>query len=235
MSQLKRRKDIRGAIIGMVMGDASLYRNYLRNGDASGNHKISIAHSVKQREYLEHKAGVIQPLFDYPLPISESSATAKRGGKRYPVVRLQTRVHPRLSQIANNICEYGDRGQVKQKRINDYVLNNITLEGLAYWWMDDGHLQIDKRPGHGGGWGVWGLYGFPKEDVEKLRDWIEENFDCSLNVCQHVKGGYFLRRGISELRKLLDQLKPYATPDMAYKFEYPEPRRNGYYNLSSSR
>lgn len=235
MSQLKRRKDIRGAIIGMVMGDASLYRNYLRNGDASGNHKISIAHSVKQREYLEHKAGVIQPLFDYPLPISESSATAKRGGKRYPVVRLQTRVHPRLSQIATNICEYGDRGQVKQKRINDYVLNNITLEGLAYWWMDDGHLQIDKRPDHGGGWGVWGLYGFPKEDVEKLRDWIEENFDCSLNVRQHVKGGYFLRRGISELRKFLDPLKPYATPDMEYKFEYPSPRRGGYYNLSSSR
>jgi len=234
MSQSKTRKEIQGAIIGMVMGDASLYRNRLRNGDASGRHKISIAHSVKQRQYLEHKTGVIQPMFEYPLEVKLSTSKARKGGREYPVVRMQTRVHPRLTQIAKKIYEHDDRGQVVQKRITDWVLDNLTPEGLAYWWMDDGHLQIDKRPNHGGGWGVWGLYGFPKDDVEKLQEWVGDMYGCQLNLRQHVKGGYFLKRGVSELRKMLDPIKEYSTQDMRYKFDYPAPRRGSYYELSSA-
>jgi hypothetical protein len=135
MSQLKMtRKNVRGAIIGMVLGDGSLYQNPYRDGSKRGNYKLSIAHSIKQSDYLSHKREIINTMFDYELPIKTCTHTAiKDSSKKYPVVRLQTRVHPRLTFIAKRMYD-----SERKKRISDWVLNNISLEGLAYWWMDDG-------------------------------------------------------------------------------------------------
>lgn len=228
MSQPKMtRKEVRGAIIGMVMGDGSMYQNPYRDGTKRGNYKLSIAHSIKQSDYLSHKRDIVNDLFDYKLPIKECLHTADKSGKKYPVARMQTRVHSRLSFIAKRI--YIDR----KKRITDWVLENITLEGLAYWWMDDGCLSIDKRPNHGGGFVHWGLYGFPREDVEKFQKWLSDKFDISLRCNIHKKsGGSYLMRGLSEGRKLLDLVNPYSVECMKYKFGYEHTFTRKPYSLS---
>lgn len=220
MSQLKMtRKDVRGAIIGMVLGDGSLYQNPYRDGSKRGNYKLSIAHSIQQSDYLSHKREIINTMFDYELPIKTCTHTAiKDSSKKYPIVRLQTRVHPRLTFIAKRMYD-----SERKKRISDWVLDNISLEGLAYWWMDDGCLALDKRPNHGGGDIVWGLYGFPKEDVEKLQKWLIDKFDISLRLYVHKKsGGAYLGRGISEGCKLLNLIDGYKVSCMEYKFNYQQ-------------
>jgi hypothetical protein len=221
----KTRRGLRGAIIGMALGDGSLYRNLLRNGQPCGHYKLSIAHSLRQKEYLLHKRSVVSDMFDYNISITETTHSAGNG-KRYPVCRFQTRVHPRLTFIANRLIVDG------KKRITAWALENITDEGLAYWWMDDGCLYLDKRQDHGGGSIIWGTYGYPREDIERLAAFLRERFNVDLRLAQHVKGGWYLKRGISEGRKLLDVLRNYAVPNMAYKFQYTHTLSRGPYVLS---
>lgn len=211
MNQPKRtRKETRGAIIGMVLGDGSLYQNTFRDGSKKGNFKLSIAHSIRQHDYLKHKKEIVSDLFHYDIPINITTHSAGNG-KKYPVVRLQTRVNSRLTFIAKRM--YHDR----KKRITPWVLENITTEGLALWWMDDGCLHINKRP-RTGGFLVWGTYGFPKEDVELFQNWLKDKYNICLRMTQHKKsGGWYLRRGLSEALKLTELIRNYAVPSMAYK------------------
>lgn len=220
MSHQKRR-DWRGAIIGMTMGDGSLWK-----GNANINYIFGIGHCEKQIGYLAWKKQIVNEIFEYEIPITKKIITLKSNNKKYVSFRFTTRTHSRLSFVAKNIY-IG-----KQKRITDWVLNNITDEGLAYWWMDDGCLHWDKRSIHGGGQIIWALQGFPKEDVEKFRLFLIERFDCHLNLLQHCKGGYYLKRGISEGSKLLIPLKQYSIACMDYKFDLRNHIRP-YYNLKS--
>jgi hypothetical protein len=223
MSQQKRR-DWRGSVIGMAMGDGGLYQNPFRDGSRQGNYKLDIAHCAKQLEYLKHKKEIVNQIFEYDIPIREKIVTNKQTGKTYMAYRLLTRTHSRISFIAKNIYIDG------KKRITDWVLDNITDEGVAYWWMDDGCVHLDKRPDRNGGQIIWALYGFPEEDVAKLRDWIATKYDVHLNLLKHMHGGPYLKRGMSEGRKLLDALREYSVPCMDYKFNIGQFVRP-FYNL----
>jgi len=213
MNQPKRtRKELRGAIIGMVMGDGCLCQNPFRDGSKRGNYKLDINHSVRQEDYLKHKKDVVNVLFDYEIPITNKRVHLKETGKTYFQKRMQTRVHPRFKFIANQIYIDG------KKRITPWVLDNITIEGLSYWWMDDGCLHIRKSAK--GFQVIWGTYGFLKEDVERFREWLIDKYDIHLNLNKHCKSGWYLKRGSYEACKLCDLLKPYSIPSMNYKFDY---------------
>ena len=227
MNQPKRtRKEIRGAVIGMVLGDGAMYQNKFRDGSFKGNFKLDIAHSIKQQDYLNHKRDIVQPWFHYELPVKNRVCSVR--GKQYPAVRLQTRVNSRFKIIAKNLFV----GRVK--RITQWALSNITLEGLALWWMDDGCVWLDKRNNHGGGRVIWGTYGYPKNDVILFKEWLKSNFNIDLQIKKHKKSGYFLYRGLSEGRKLLDLISDYAVDSMKYKFEWQNAFTRTPYSLKST-
>ena len=210
------RKDIRGAIIGMVMGDGSLYRNRLRNLQESGHDKLDIAHSIKQQRYLAEKRIIVNSLFEYEIPITNKLVTTK--GKVYPACKFCTRVHPRLTFIADRCYENG------KKRITPWVIENITDQGLAIWWMDDGHLRL--RKGFGGEL-IFGLYGFPKQDVELLQTVIAARYGVEFRLGKNKRMndkdanyGWYLRRNLSAGSSFLDQLAQYSLGEMNYKFDH---------------
>lgn len=195
----------------MVLGDSSLYQNPYRDGVPRGNYKMNVSHSRRQADYLRWKRDVINAIFHYRIPVRPTVVKLKNG-KEYAAVRMQTRTHSRLTFIAKRI--YVDR----KKRITPWALQNITLEGLAYWWMDDGSLHLNTTGK--GGVVIWGVYGYPLEDVEFFQSWLIDKFDIHLNINKHHKSGWSLRRGISEGHKICDLLLPYAVPSMRFKFEW---------------
>lgn len=214
-----KRKDVRAAIVGMVLGDAHLLRHRLRNGQPTGNYGLDIAHSARQRAYLEWKASLLQPLFHYNLEVRDKRSA------RYPTVRLQTRTSPRITFVANRVLVGGER------RITPWALENMGDLGMAILFMDDGHLRLRKS--HGNEVSI-GVYGFPRGDVELLRDWIEARYGADFKVSQNVKykgqdRGWYLRRGLSHGRLMLDRLAPFAPEAMQHKFNYGFQR--GPYNL----
>lgn len=217
MTPKRTRREVRGAIIGMVMGDGSLYRGRLRNGDPSGHYLMSISHNGQYREYLEHKTKIVNELFGYPLKVRDR-VIRNQTGKTFPVVRMDTRTSPRLTFIARRCYVDG------AKRITPWVIENVSIEGLAYWWMDDGHLRI--RPPHGGEL-MLGTYGFPRVDVERLQQCLAARFDIHFGIGRNRKMndrnpdyGFYLRRGLSHGLKFLDLIAPYAHPSMRHKFDY---------------
>lgn len=214
----KTRQDWRGAVIGMVMGDGSLYRNQLRNGQPTGDYKIDIGHGDKQFGYLLHKKGIVNQIFDYDIPITEKIVQNK-----YLLCRFVSRTHPRLSTIGKEIYING------KKRITSWVLDNITDEGMAYWYMDDGCLYKRKnRPNNFTT--ILAVNGFLEEDVDRMLIWLNEKYQSQFKKNKHVTSGYDIRGGITKTFNFLDAMKPYRVPCLDYKFEYNMPYRTGYYS-----
>ena len=52
-------------LLGLTLGDGCIYK-HANNRNNSISYYISIKHGIKQREYLEHKASVINNLRKFP-------------------------------------------------------------------------------------------------------------------------------------------------------------------------
>lgn len=220
------RRERRSAIIGMLLGDASLYRNRFRDGSYNGHALLKITHSIKQKDYLEYKKEILQPMFGYELEIKERYNTATKNGKKvkYPVVTLQTRVNPQLTRLYKLMYPDG------KKRVTKEILDMLDDRAVAIWYMDDGCLS--KTTGRGATV-MLSTNGFTLEENEIIRDWLFQRYGVSFNINIHKQSGTpMLRRGISDAHKMLDAIRPYVIPSMMYKVDYPPPKRtSGWYKL----
>lgn len=218
------RKERRSAIIGMVLGDGSLSRNRFRDGSYAGNALLRIAHSVKQRSYLEWKRDIVQPMFGYPLELRDKYSIAR--GKRYPVSWLVTRVNPQLTRLYRLMYD----PVTGRKHVTPSILKMLDDRAVAIWYMDDGCLS--KTVGRGATVCL-ATNGFTFDENELIRDWLYNRYGVSFNINMHRKSGtYNLRRGISDARKMIDAIAPYIIESMQYKVNYPQPKRSGgWYNL----
>lgn len=212
------RKERRSALIGMVLGDASLYRQ-TKDQETT---VLKITHSIKQREYLEWKRDIIQPMFGYPLQIVESYNSAGNG-KRYPVARLLTRSNPQLKRLRKIL--YDAEGT---KRLTPQILNALDDRGVACWYLDDWCLS--KTVGRGATV-IAATNCFTYEEHLLMREWFADVYGVCFNIYQHKSGTYHLRRGISDAYKLLDRIAPYVVPSLSYKVDYPQPKRGNWYSL----
>jgi hypothetical protein len=216
------RKERRSALIGMVLGDASLYRQSgLNSGDTT---VLKITHSIKQRSYLEWKRDILQPMFGYPLTIVETYN--KTQGKSYPVAKVLTRSNPQLKRLRKIM--YDANGI---KRITPQILNALDDRGMAIWYCDDWCLS--KTVGRGAT--VIGATNcFTYEEHLLMREWFADVYGVCFNINQHKSGTYNLRRGISDAYKLLDRIAPHIIDSMRYKIDYPLPKRGNWYSLSNT-
>lgn len=218
------RRERRSAIIGMVLGDASLSRNRFSDGSYAGNALLRMAHSIKQRKYLEWKRDIVQPMFGYPLELHDKYAFAK--GKRYPVSWLVTRVNPQLTRLYRLMYD----PTTGRKRVTTKALDMLDDRAVAIWYMDDGCLS--KTVGRGATV-ILATNSFTLDENELIRDWLFSRYGVSFNINVHSHSGtYNLRRGISDACKLLDAIAPYVIESMRYKVDYPLPKRpGGWYKL----
>lgn len=214
------RKERRSALMGMVLGDASLYRQ-TKGYDTT---VLKITHSVKQRAYLEWKRDIIQPMFEYPLSIVEAYNQAGNG-KSYPVAKVLTRSNPQLKRLRKIM--YDANGV---KRITPQILDALDDRAVAIWYCDDGCLS--KTVGRGATL-VFSTDCFSKAEHELIREWFADVYGVYFNIyCYKKTGNYHLRRGISDAYKLLDRITPYVIPSLHYKVDYPQPKYGHWYSLS---
>lgn len=207
MSDLTR-KERRSCITGMVLGDANLTRNRFSDGSYRGNSLIRIGHTIKQRNYLEWKKDILQPMFGYELKVKEYNARSSNG-KYYPSCSLVTRVNPQLTRLYKQFYIQG------KKIVNREILDMVDDRGMAIWYMDDGclsksHCQIV----------ILSTNNFSLKENELIRDWINDRYGVKFNINKCHGNTYCLRKGITEAYKLIDRITPYAHEDMMYKFSY---------------
>lgn len=129
-------KEDRAKLVGMVLGDG--YIN-VRTRKQSGKYlyessELTIVHSLKQGEYLKYKADVVRRIFGGNFSITKKTAKLKTTGKQYHLLGF-SKSNPYFRILRRIMYPYG------KKHISFRVLDMLSPEGIAFWYMDDGHAR----------------------------------------------------------------------------------------------
>lgn len=123
----------RAAIIGMLLGDACITNKYTKLVDGSMGKSATFCctHSIKQLPYCQHKANRITQALGGRTKVFFTEAVLKGRGKPYRQCRFE-KSNKYLGQLKDWIYTNG------KKEITQRILDWLTDEGFAYWFLDDG-------------------------------------------------------------------------------------------------
>lgn len=190
----------RAFLYGCLLGDAGI-------SFSGGSYSFNITHCEKQKEYLLYKSCIINRILGKQ---SEMKIINNSGysGVRYSVSNVEI-----LRPLYELFYPNG-----KKKIANEFILDNITLEALAIWWMDDGSCskiyRNDKVRAYNGYLNTYET----QSDNEIIKDILNFKYGFSLGSNYH-KGWYRLRFNTENLRKLKKLISPYVIDSMKYKIE----------------
>jgi len=127
------RKELKGAIIGMALGDAHL--------EASGKNTASvlIEHKADSTDLMDFKCDILNQVckttyskYNYPNGKGYVSGS-------YDVLRLRAKAHPLFGKLRHRLYFEGRR------TVDRHLVNSLSPLGLAIWYMDDGSLKWKGR------------------------------------------------------------------------------------------
>ena len=129
----KFNKKSRNLLIALLLGDGTISNNYV----------FKIAHSAKQKEYLEWK---IKQLKEAGIRNNGIKSYIKSCGyaSKELVYYTQLNTIPFIKVLRRVF--YKNKKNIGNKKL----LNRLDAKGIAIWYMDDGHINIrkdkNKRP-----------------------------------------------------------------------------------------
>lgn len=204
----KFNKKSRNLLIALLLGDGTISNNYV----------FKIAHSAKQKEYLEWK---IKQLKEAGIRNNGIKSYIKSCGyaSKELVYYTQLNTIPFIKVLRRVF--YKNKKNIGNKKL----LNRLDAKGIAIWYMDDGHINIrkdkNKRP--------MGFYikistCEPKEEVQDIINFFKEKWDIHFYMFHEGKkeDSYSLCCGTKEGIKFINIIKPYVLqiPSMLYKITY---------------
>lgn len=210
----KITKESRNLLIGMLLGD----------GTISNNNVFKLSHSINQKDYLEWKINLLKKYGirnnGYHEYISTKGFNIGKG-----VCYTQLNIIPFI-KLLRKIC-------YKSKKIisNRKLLNRLTAQEIAIWYMDDGHINIRKdKNGRPMGFYIKIATCEPKEEVQTIIDFFKEQWNINFYMFHEGKkeDSYSLCCGTKEGLKFIDIVKPYVlqVPSMIHKITYDLSQRH---------
>lgn len=188
-------------IIALIIGDGHI--------DNTG--RISINHCEKQKEYLQFKADLIYDIIGgKPITLHKTKSCIK--GKEYHGYSIRKCCKKKLIQFRQLMYPNG------RKEITREILEQLTPQGIAIWYMDDGSLTPERdRSGNIKAYKLGIATYLSKEENQVIIDYFKEKWN--LEFHSHKDGSqYRLRMGTKEARKFLQLVRPYVNIEcMKYK------------------
>lgn len=159
----KITKKLKLILIGMLLGDANL-----QTFSKGKTVRLRVLHSIKQKEYLQHKYLLFQNICRTKISFLEE----KRENKLYQKCYFQTLTTSKFAFFFHMF--YKDGQKCLPKLIHRY-LEPITL---AYWYMDDGSMKWKNRSK------AVRLCtdNFTFQEVQVLRDLLNEKYDLKATI-----------------------------------------------------
>lgn len=167
---------------------------------------IKIKHCKAQEEYINHKADLIHSIF---------------GGKRPKVVPINNNGYPGfMFQKSNKYFRTLHSWIYKnnKKTFSRKILNMLTPQGIAIWYMDDGGLSAKKRDGKIHAYELFLNTHETKETNQIIINYFLEVYDIKFTQVKN-KGLYRLRCGTKQARKFIALIEDYVIPSMRYKID----------------
>ncbi len=126
-----KKSEIKKAITGILLGDS-----YLDTGHKFP--RVELSQTAAHKEYIDLKANILRSVTG--IKISEQLRTKKLNDKEYEYYRYTTNTHKYFAKY-----KWVHSGKITQKLLKA----NLSKEGFCYWVLDDGYMQVGRRPnGH---------------------------------------------------------------------------------------
>nr|DAG00860.1 MAG TPA: LAGLIDADG DNA endonuclease family [CrAss-like virus sp. ctelJ1] len=203
----KITKESRNLLIGMLLGD----------GTICSNNVYKLCHSIEQEDYLKWKIKLLNEngIRNNGLKYYTSSCGYNIGKT---VCYTQLNIIPFI-KVLRRVC-------YKSKKIigNRKLLNRLSAQEIAIWYMDDGHINIRVNHGRPCGFYIKISTCEPKSEVQTIIDYFREVWNINFYMIHEGKkeDSYSLCCGTKEGLKFIDIIKPYVSqvPSMIHKITY---------------
>lgn len=183
-------------IVGSVLGDGTL--------TTSGAYSCS--HSIKQKEYHEHKREVLSSIHSGKFQHAVHKAQGV-SGEHHESLHFTTGCNKFCSEMKPIFYPKGKKVFPYQ-----YLMENMEAEALAYWYMDDGSNKTENRTT------TLCTYGYTVLEQILIKDFLLNAFNLSVKIYpRRTRGDYYIYFPALETPKLFDLIHPYIIDSMKYK------------------
>lgn len=201
----------RSLLLGMLIGDGCLKTKHhtKKTGETSTYYEYVVNHSIKQEEYLIYKRDLFHKLMGGKLPsLSYEKSVMNLGSVRFSRCHKKFRILHKYLYSNNN-----------KKFLTRQVLDYLTPQAIAIWYMDDGGLKPSFR---GDGTISSCQMTLSTYCTEQQADLILLYFKEKWGICGakklHKKTGlWYLTFNTKEGKKFEELVNPYIIPFMEYK------------------
>ena len=204
-------------LLALCIGDGCLRKPHPK----SGNVQLEIAHSTKQEEYCKWKRDLVYSIFGGKrLPkIGYKTIKLKNRDKEYKACRF-TKSHPYFLYLRHLL--YPNNVKVMTREI----LDMLTLQGIAIWYMDDGSFY--KKDNEDGTKSICfdlriSTDSFSYEENVLICDFFKEKYGINFypyKTYKEKEHSWVLRANKQAAIKFINLIKPYVISSMKYKIEY---------------
>lgn len=201
----KINKESRNLLIGLLLGDGTISNNYV----------FKLSHCEQQRDYLEWKIKLLGNNGIRANGIKEYISTCGyNSGKK--VLYTQLSIIPFIKVLR--------RVFYRPKKIlgNRKLLNRLSAQEIAIWYMDDGCINIRKSKNKIHGFYIRIATCLTEKELQVIIDYFKEVWNISFYKISEGKGTYSLCCGTKEGIKFINIVKPYVqqVPSMIHKIQY---------------
>ncbi len=201
----KINKESRNLLIGLLLGDGTISNNYV----------FKLSHCEQQRDYLEWKIKLLGNNGIRANGIKEYISTCGyNSGKK--VLYTQLSIIPFIKVLR--------RVFYRPKKIlgNRKLLNRLSAQEIAIWYMDVGCINIRKSKNKIHGFYIRTATCLPEKELQVIIDYFKEVWNISFYKISEGKGTYSLCCGTKEGIKFINIVKPYVqqVPSMIHKIQY---------------
>lgn len=188
----------RDLLIAMSIGD----------GCVTKTGQLMMNHCEAQEEYLRYKANLIKKVLHSD--VRKSKSYHKQCKKDIVQFHLVTR-RVKFLKILRKVLYPNN-----QKTLTIKLLNRLSEQGLAIWWMDDGNRNVQHRDGKVK-YIMYRLYTcVSKELNQEILNWFKIRWNLNGYIAKHGNQ-YIICFGTSEGKKLSNIIRPYIIDCMQYK------------------
>ena len=189
----------------------------LGDGTICSNNVYKLCHSIEQEDYLKWKIKLLNEngIRNNGLKYYTSSCGYNIGKT---VCYTQLNIIPFI-KVLRRVCYKGKKIVGNRK-----LLNRLSAQEIAIWYMDDGHINIRVNHGKPCGFYIKISTCEPKSEVQTIIDYFREVWNINFYMIHEGKkeDSYSLCCGTKEGLKFIDIIKPYVSqvPSMIHKITY---------------